>query len=170
MVLGNCYIRHHFLNREIAMIETKLTNHASLLYQWILPRVVDGEKLTIDLQDFQAWTAEYREKPLSDREILDALRQLKDLQLVSLSKTEVTLAVNPIPIDISSLNPQPPEKLLLETSDRHSNLKLFQTILAFALLGLASLGLSLTWTKLQPQNNSSPIPTTTPESSMESNP
>ncbi len=46
------------------MLEAKLTTCASLLYQWILPRVTLGTKLKVDLQDFQAWAGEYQESPI----------------------------------------------------------------------------------------------------------
>ncbi len=73
------------------MLETKLTTCASLLYQWIERQAKTGEKLKIDLQDFQAWTGEYREKPYSDREIFEALKQLKEIQCIKVARTEVTL-------------------------------------------------------------------------------
>ncbi len=77
------------------MLKAKLTPCANLLYHWILWRNPSGGKLKVDLQDFQAWTGEYREKAYSDREIFNALKQLKELQLLAVAKTEVTLDVKP---------------------------------------------------------------------------
>lgn len=96
------------------MLETKLTTCASLLYQWIQRQAKAGEKLKIDLQDFQAWTGEYREKPYSDREIFDALKQLKELHCIKLARTEVTLEVQrqcaianqPLPTEFMAQEPE----------------------------------------------------------------
>ncbi|HEY9848367.1 MAG TPA: hypothetical protein V6D28_02825 [Leptolyngbyaceae cyanobacterium] len=125
------------------MLETKLTTCANLLYQWLLPRSSAGGKFKIDLQDFQAWTAEYREKPFSDREVLDAIRQLKELHLIRASKTEVTLEV--IQRDLLSFNtPIPTDILLTEECDRPNRLLLLFKILGISfVLGLASIGFGL---------------------------
>ena len=72
------------------MLEAKLTPCASMLYRWILRRD-PSSRLRIDLQDFQAWSGEYRENPYSISEIFDALGQLKELHLLTIAKTEVTL-------------------------------------------------------------------------------
>lgn len=101
------------------MLETKLTTCATVLYQWLLPRVSAGTQFKIDLQDFQAWVSEYREKEYSDREVFDALRQLKELQLIGVSKTEVTLAVKEVD-SASLMNAQPATELLPEKRDRFS--------------------------------------------------
>ena len=76
------------------MLGAKLTPSASLLYCWILRHSAGDRPLTVDLQDFQAWTEEYRDKPCSDREISSALQQLKERKLIHLARTEVTLDVN----------------------------------------------------------------------------
>ncbi|MFB2919434.1 hypothetical protein [Aerosakkonema funiforme] len=136
------------------MLETKLTTCANLLYQWLLPRVTDAGKLKVDLQDFRAWTAEYREKPFSDREILDALRQLKELQLITVSRTEVTLEVKQ---QNFSLDNQPPTQLLLKQSDRPNRLLLLLRItVGSLLLGLTSVTFGLALLQTQPQVLSTP--------------
>ena len=137
------------------MLDTKLTTCAYLLYQWIVPRVTAGEKTKVDLQDFQAWTAEYREKPYSDREILDALRQLKELQLINVSRTEVTLEVNQV--QYPSLNVQQPAQLLLnEESDRPNRFMLLRIIVSSLILGLTSIGFGLAFSKIHPPNYTPP--------------
>jgi hypothetical protein len=139
------------------MLEAKLTTCASLLYQWILPRVTPGTKLKVDLQDFQAWTGEYLEKPYSDREILDALRQLKQLQLIAVSKTEVTLEA--LPVDISSLNTQSPDEVLPEEGDRPSRFNLRARIISGSLiLSLASVAFGLALVQTQPEVLTTPNP------------
>ena len=133
------------------MLETKLSTCANLLYQWLLPRNSSGSKFTIDLQDFQAWTAEYREKPFSDREVLDALRQLKELQLIKVSKTEVTLEVKPQDI-LTFPAPLPTEILLSRESKKHNRwILIVEIIAASLLLCFASLavGLSLFRTNIE---------------------
>ena len=75
------------------MLEAKLTPCATLLYHWILRKNSPSDQLKIDLQDFQAWTGEYRETAYSDREIFEALQQLKQHHLVTVGHTEVTLGV-----------------------------------------------------------------------------
>ncbi len=45
----------------------------------------------LDMRDFQAWSAEFRDFPYSEREILQAFKQLKQLELISVAKTEVTV-------------------------------------------------------------------------------
>lgn len=135
------------------MIEAKLTPCASLLYQWILARVPVETKLKIDLQDFQAWTGEYRERSYSDREILEALYQLKTLDLIGASKTEVTLEVKPI--EDESLNLSPTAQLFLTQSDRsHSSnrwLLLAKIVGGSFVLGIASVVLGLAIAQTQPQ-------------------
>ena len=139
------------------MLETKLTTCASLLYQWILPRVTEAEKLKIDLQDFQAWTGEYCEKSYSDREILDALTQLKQLQLVNVSKTEVTLEVNQT--SHPNLYAQIGENMVEEASDRPPRYLLLVEIVASSIfLALTSVGVGLALAKLQPQSLTTPHP------------
>ncbi|MBW4577369.1 MAG: hypothetical protein KME08_19045 [Aphanothece sp. CMT-3BRIN-NPC111] len=148
------------------MLEAKLTTCANLLYQWILPRAATGTNLKVDLQDFQAWTGEYREKPFSDREILDALRQLKAFQLINVSKTEVTLEVNPL--EESSLNTQSPAQLLLVEADtsignKHqqppNRFKLFLRVISGSLiLGLTSVVIGLALVQLQPEVLTTPDP------------
>lgn len=140
------------------MLETKLTTCANLLYQWLLPHSRAGGKFKIDLLDFQAWTAEYREKPFSDREVLDALRQLKELHLITLSKTEVTLEV--IQHDMLSFNtPIATDVLLAEECDRPNKLLLLSKILGFSfVLGLASIGFSVALLQAQPEALIAPHP------------
>ncbi len=139
------------------MLETKLTTCASLLYQWILPRVTEAEKLKIDLQDFQAWTGEYCDKSYSDREILDALTQLKQLQLVKVSKTEVTLEVNQT--SHPNLYAQVAENMVEEGCDRPNRYLLLVEILASSIfLALTSVGVGLALAKLQPQSLTTPHP------------
>lgn len=75
------------------MLEAKLTPCATMLYHWILRKFPTSDSMKIDLQDFQAWTGEYRATAYSDREIFEALQQLKQNHLVTVGHTEVTLAV-----------------------------------------------------------------------------
>ena len=139
------------------MLETKLTTCANLLYQWILPRVAAGKKLTVDLQDFQAWTAEFREKPFSDREILDALRQLKELNLINVSKTEVTLEVKAE--DNLTFNAQLAAQMLLAESDRATRLVDGVRIISGSLvLAIASVLIGLTLVQKQPELLNTPHP------------
>ncbi len=140
------------------MLETKLTTCANLLYQWLLPRSFAGDKFKIDLQDFQAWTAEYREKPFSDREVLDAIRQLKELQLIRVTNTEVTLEVKQQ--DILSFNaPITTDMLLAENGDRQNKFFLLLKIIGCSfLLGLASIGVSLALLQAQPEALIAPHP------------
>ncbi len=81
------------------MLEAKLNPCANLLYGWIQRRGTGESQVTVDLQDFKAWTAEYRDHPYSDREIFDALQQLKEWEAVAIAKTEVTLAVKPTKVE-----------------------------------------------------------------------
>jgi predicted acetyltransferase len=138
------------------MIDTKLTTCGNLLYQWILARVAEGGRIKVDLQDFQAWTAEYREKPYSDREILDALRQLKELQLIDVSKTEVTLEVNQPFHPVFS--PQTDAHLLMTQCDRPERFKMLRTIVGSVLFGLAAISVGIAIGKLQSQNVTLPNP------------
>ena len=138
------------------MLETKLTTCASLLYQWILSRVSSETKLKLDLQDFQAWTAEYREKPYSDRELLDALRQLKELQLIAVSKTEVTLEVNQE--QHPNLYAQPPAERLLTDERPNRSFLLLRIIVGSLILSFASIGFGLGLTMLRPQTFTAPHP------------
>ena len=87
------------------MLESKLNPCATMLYHWILRKVPNSDQAKIDLQDFQAWTAEYNDNAYSDREIFEALEQLKRNHVVSVSHTEVTLGVrlgNPKIVDSQS--------------------------------------------------------------------
>lgn len=94
------------------MLKTKLSPCANLLYHWILWRQNNDGQLTIDLQDFKAWTGEYREHPYSDREIFDALQQLKETQSITIGKTEVTVAIEGS--NLSSFADRSPLELLLK--------------------------------------------------------
>lgn len=101
------------------MLEAKLTPCATMLYHWIL-RKFTSEPIKIDLQDFQAWTGEYLEKSYSDREIFEALQQLKQKHLVTIGHTEVTLGVRLG--DPKSVASQPSISMLAE-EDRVSDQK-----------------------------------------------
>lgn len=140
------------------MLETKLTTCASLLYQWILPRVTDSEKLKVDLQDFQAWMGEYCDKSYSDREILDALTQLKQLQLIKVNKTEVTLEVNQT--SHPNLYAQVGENIAGEESDRPNRyaLVLVEIFASSIFLAFTSVGVGLALARLQPQSLTTPHP------------
>jgi hypothetical protein len=142
------------------MLEAKLTPCASLLYQWILARVPPETKLKVDLQDFQAWTGEYRERSYSDREILEAVRQLKTLDLIGVSKTEVTVEARPV--EDESFNIHPTAQLFLGESDRseESNrwLLLAKLVLGSLALSVTTVVLGLAIAQTQPQifNTSNP--------------
>ncbi|MBC6477341.1 MAG: hypothetical protein GDA56_05660 [Hormoscilla sp. GM7CHS1pb] len=96
------------------MLEAKLTPCANLMYNWMIGRSEGDRQLKVDLQDFQAWTGEYREKAYSDREIFIALQQLKQLKLILVAKTEVTVKVNRH-VTGTSLKPQAAEMLLSDS-------------------------------------------------------
>lgn len=93
------------------MLEAKLNPCANLLYGWIQRRGSGESPVKVDLQDFKAWTAEYRDRPYSDREIFEALQQLKELAAVAISKTEVTVSV--LPREIPGSTEHPSLELLL---------------------------------------------------------
>jgi hypothetical protein len=109
------------------MLETKLTNCAILLYQWLLPRVSANPKLTVDLQDFQAWSAEFREKPYNYTEILEAIQQLKERQFIQVRKTEVTLEAKNLQ-DLSLQIPLPTQMLSAESDRQERREKIFKSI------------------------------------------
>lgn len=96
------------------MLEAKLTPCANLMYNWMMEREVGDGQLKVDLQDFQAWTGEYREKAYSDREIFGAFQQLKQLKLIKVARTEVTVKVNDI-VTATSLKPQAAETFLSDS-------------------------------------------------------
>lgn len=73
------------------MLQEELTPCANLLYQWILRKVSGPSLVKVDIRDFQAWSAEFKEFPYSEREIFHALRQLKQLELINVAKTELTI-------------------------------------------------------------------------------
>ncbi|WP_017717198.1 hypothetical protein [Kamptonema formosum] len=75
------------------MLQENLTPCAGLLYQWIVQKVStkNNNIIKLDLRDFQAWSAEFRDFPYSEREILKAFRELGQLELISVAKTEVTV-------------------------------------------------------------------------------
>lgn len=138
------------------MLDAKLNPCASLLYHWILRRIETGAKLQVDLQDFQAWTSEYREKPYSDREIFEALIQLKERELVRVAKTEVTLAL--VSDAHSPLKARSTADLLLEeqetfkqqASDRPNPFLLISLVtLTSFVLGLTPLIMGLTFSRTQ---------------------
>ncbi len=93
------------------MLEAKLNPCANLLYGWIQRRGSGETPVKVDLQDFKAWTAEYRDHPYSDREIFEALQQLKELAAVAIAKTEVTVSV--LPREIPGSTEHPSLELLL---------------------------------------------------------
>lgn len=73
------------------MLQEQLTPCANLLYQWILRKVPNKATANLNIRDFQAWSAEFKERPYSEREVLNAFRQLKQLELINVTKTEVTI-------------------------------------------------------------------------------
>jgi hypothetical protein len=139
------------------MLEAHLTPCANLLYGWMLRRRTAGTPLKIDLQDFQALTSEYREQPYSDREIFEALQQLKQLQLIAVARTEVTLGVKPP--DSSSLNtPQPARSFIEERARPNRFLLLLQILSGSFALGLTSVILGLALVQTQPMTLITPHP------------
>lgn len=142
------------------MLETKLTNCAILFYQWLLPRVSGNPKLTVDLQDFQAWSAEFREKPYNYTEILEAIQKLKELQLIQVSKTEVTLEAKNLQ-DLS-LQTQLPTQMLSVESDLQSHhekvVKLVRILFGSLALAMASFMIGLTVLQRQPEILNIPHP------------
>lgn len=74
------------------MLQENLTPCATLLYQWIVRKISNKNNMVkLDMRDFQAWSAEFRDFPYSEREILQAFKQLKQLELINVAKTEVTV-------------------------------------------------------------------------------
>lgn len=142
------------------MLDTKLTNCAILLYQWLLPRVAANPKLTVDLQDFQAWSAEFREKPYNYTEILEAIQKLKELQFIQLSKTEVTLEVKNL--EDLSVQLQLPTQMLSVESDRQERqekaVKLVRIISGTLALAAATFLVGLTLLQSQPEILNIPHP------------
>jgi hypothetical protein len=140
------------------MLEAQLSPCASLLYQWVLLRVSADAKTKIDLQDFQAWTGEFREKSYSYSEVFAALSQLKDFNLVNVSRTEVTLEAKesdrfylPSQIELNSApvtEPKTPNRWLLLT----------KIIAISAILSAASVGIGIGLWKLQPEAMKTPHP------------
>lgn len=102
------------------MLEAKLTPCANLMYSWMMGREKGDRQVKVDLQDFQAWTAEYREKAYSDREIFSAFQQLKQHNLIKVARTEVTVKVNDI-VTATSLKPQAAEMLLSDSDKSRLN-------------------------------------------------
>lgn len=145
------------------MLDTKLTNCAILLYQWLLPRVSANPKLTVDLQDFQAWSAEFREKPYNYTEILEAIQKLKELQFIQVSKTEVTLEVKNLQ-DLS-VQMQLPTQMLSVESDRTQEpqekiVKLVRLISGSLALAITTFLVGLTVLQNQPKILNIPHPWT----------
>ncbi|MBW4623917.1 MAG: hypothetical protein KME17_31710 [Cyanosarcina radialis HA8281-LM2] len=134
------------------MLEAKLTPCASLLYRWILARVPLETKVKVDLQDFQAWTGEHRERCYSDREILEALQQLKKLELIGASKTEVTVEAKPVADENFNINPT--AHLYLAPSDRSNDSNrwlLAKIVLGSLALSITAAILGLSLAQTQPQ-------------------
>jgi hypothetical protein len=102
------------------MLQAKLNPCANLLYGWIQRRGSGESQVKLDLQDFKAWTAEYRDHPYSDREIFDALQQLKETNTVAIAKTEVTLGLKPREIQ-GTVGPLSLELLLAECNLTEDN-------------------------------------------------
>ncbi|PSB01348.1 hypothetical protein [Merismopedia glauca] len=140
------------------MLEAKLSPCASLLYQWVLLRVPTDNKLKIDLQDFQAWTGEFREKSYSYTEVFEALGQLRELNLVNVSRTEVTLEAKVSNrFCICSETELPSETF--PGKDRPNRWLLFTKILVVSsILSFASISIGLTLFKLQPEAINTPNP------------
>lgn len=143
------------------MLETKLTSCTILLYQWLLPRVSANPKLTVDLQDFQAWSAEFREKPYNYTEILEALQKLKELQFIQLSKTEVTLEAKNLQ-DLSVQMQLPTQMLSVESDRRRERqekiVKLIRIISGSLALSIATFLVGLTLLQNQPEILNIPHP------------
>ena len=95
------------------MLQENLTPCASLLYQWIGQKVHIKNKniIKLDLRDFQAWSAEFRDFPYSEREILKAFRELNQVELISVAKTEVTVRAKCLD-SLSGSRQQPARELL----------------------------------------------------------
>ena len=142
------------------MLETKLTNCTILLYQWLLPRVSANPKLTVDLQDFQAWSAEFREKPYNYTEILEAMQKLKELQFIQVSKTEVTLEAKNL--EDLSLQMELPTQMLSVESDRQQHqgkvVKLVRVISGSLALAMAAFLIGLSLLQNQPEILNIPHP------------
>lgn len=142
------------------MLDTKLTNCAILLYQWLLPRVSANPKLTVDLQDFQAWSAEFREKPYNYTEILEAIQKLKELQFIQVSKTEVTLEVKNL--EDLSVQMQLPTQMLSVESDRQQRhektIKILRILSGSLAISIATYLIGLTLFQNQPEILNIPHP------------
>lgn len=142
------------------MLDTKLTNCAILLYQWLLPRVSANPKLTVDLQDFQAWSAEFREKPYNYTEILEAIQKLKELQFIQVSKTEVTLEVKNL--EDLSVQMQLPTQMLSVESDRQQRhektIKILRILSGSLAISIATYLIGLTIFQNQPEILNIPHP------------
>jgi hypothetical protein len=140
------------------MLEAKLSPCASLLYQWVLLRISTDNKLKIDLQDFQAWTGEFREKSYSYGEVFTALCQLKDLNLVNISRTEITL--EPKISDRFDLD-RKIELASEKSPEEHSPsrwLVLTKILFFSGIFSLTSVAIGLSLCQLQPQTLDTPHP------------
>ncbi|MBO1350667.1 MAG: hypothetical protein EBE86_026305 [Hormoscilla sp. GUM202] len=68
------------------MLEAKLTPCANLMYNWMMGRSEGDRQMKADLQDFQAWTGEYREKAYSEC----AARTLREREIFSAAAVKAT--------------------------------------------------------------------------------
>lgn len=76
--------------RFFLQLMPKLTPCSELLYFWVLAKAPAGTNIKFDLKDFQAWTGEHRKRPYTMRQIRNAVTQLEEYQLLTISKEEVT--------------------------------------------------------------------------------
>lgn len=121
------------------MSEANLTPCAQELYGWIVRREGAGGRQKIDLRDFRAWAQEYGETPYREREILQALRQLEELELIKIAKTEVTLDVKPAASRFPASGERPnPFRLV------------FLSLLSSVAVGLTPLAVGLAFPQTQP--------------------
>ena len=136
------------------MIKTKLTPCGSLLYYWIQSHSKANQKLTLDLHNFQTWTAEFLEKPASMNEICASLSQLKEIDSIAVEGTEVMLTnqVNNARIKLSPL----PQFLLTKSNDNDLLIWGLLMILSFLVLWVGSIAL---YSKLSPVKSNLVFPT-----------
>lgn len=98
------------------MLNTQLSSCANLLYHWVLMRDSQNEGIFFDLEAFQAWTGEFLLKSATENEILDAISNLKHLNLIYLDGKLIRINrendalekyINPLPevfLDYRKLN------------------------------------------------------------------
>jgi hypothetical protein len=69
----------------------KLNSCTNLLYHWLVIHAQGNQALTFNCEAFQVWTSEFLPQPVTKDEVIEAIVNLKNLNLIKVENKEIRI-------------------------------------------------------------------------------